>query len=443
MSRRSEVVFWLLMALLASSTPSMGLDASKAPSPIGLADAKKYAVENNAQVLSLRREVEEARAAVSRLSAPFYPVLGVAGGVDSDIAPNEKKTVAVGYAYLNYTAFSGFADVSRRRAAALEVEKAEIKLRRAEFRVGLDVERQFNLHHFKKLAVDLKKEALKTNENHKRAARQKKSAGLASDADLMEFDMREAILLSDIASLEQDILESRVNLKLLLGESLGTAIDPAGSFEHIHLKGSLDDFMALAKKENEAVLVAGREVSQAEAEAKVAGARWFPSVELTGQYGYLDLLYRPKDDSASFRGGALLKFDLFQGFSVVSGQREAQAKRLKAEALLTQQTLSAVAQTEITYRKARATESRVHLEEKNRDRAKLYYEAILSEYKRGMKNSVDMRVGADTLVDATLRAETFKYELIVQKLELERILGVPVTTEVVAGSEGHFAPADR
>lgn len=426
-----------LGAALLFAASSLAADGSRAPSPVSLADAKKYAIDHNAEVLSLRHEVEEARAAASRAVSPFYPTLGVAGGVDSDVAPNEKRTVPVAYAYLSYTVFSGFADAGRSHAAQIDVEKAEIRLRRAEFRVGVEVERQFNLHHFKKIAIALKREALKTNEAHKRAARQKKSAGLASDADLMEFDLREALLGSDIASLEQEILESRVSLKLLLGESLAGAVEPVGRFEHIHLKGSLEDYVALAKKESEAVLVAGRDVARAEAEAKVATARWFPSVELNGQYGYLDLLYRPKDDSASFRGGALAKFDLFSGFSVVSGQREAQAKRLRAEAQLLQQTLSAATQAEIAYRRIRAIESRVHLEEQNRARAERYYQSILSEYKRGVKNSVDMRVAADTLLDATLRAESFKYELVTQKLELERILGVPVTTEVVAGSEGH------
>lgn len=436
MSKRSELLFRLLTAALLFAAPSQAAEVGRTPSPVGLPEAKTYAVEHNALVLSLRREVEERRAAAARARASFYPTLGVAGGVDSDLSRNEKRTVPVGYAYLSYSPFSGFADVGRSRAAAIETEKAEIRLGRAEFRIGLDVERQFNLHHFKKIAIELKKGAVQTNEAHKRAARQKRSAGLASNADLMEFDLREALLLSDIASLEQELEASRVSLKLLLGEPLGSAIEPTGRYEHIHLKGSLGDYLVLAKKESEAVQVARRDVERAEAEAKVAGARWFPSIELTGQYGYLDLLYRPKDDSASFRGGALAKFDLFSGLGVVSEQREAQARRLKAEAQLAQETLSALAQTEIAFRKIRAIESRVHLEEQNQTRAARYYRSILSEYKRGVKNSVDMRVAADTLLDATLRRESFKYELVAERLELERILGAPVMTEAVTESPG-------
>ncbi len=132
-----------------------------------------------------------------------------------------------------------------------------------------------------------------------------------------------------------------------------------------------------------------------------------------------------------------MKFELFSGFDYSAQRAEAEAKRLKLEASLKQELLSARTLVESAYWKFNATEARVHLEEQNVERANRYYKSILSDYKRGVKNSVDMRVAADTLLDAMVRREAYKYELVAQKADLERALGGPVETELKSGAEGH------
>ena len=55
-----------------------------------------------------------------------------------------------------------------------------VRLKHAEFKVGLAVEEQFHLYLFKKMVVGLKTEALKLNESHKGMASKRQGAGMGS-----------------------------------------------------------------------------------------------------------------------------------------------------------------------------------------------------------------------------------------------------------------------
>ncbi len=77
----------------------------------------------------------------------------------------------------------------------------------------------------------------------------------------------------------------------------------------------------------------------------------------------------------------------------------------------------------------RPIEARVHLEERNEVRAQKYYTTVINEYRRGVRNSTDVKVAAEALYDASLRRESFKYEFLNEKILLERTLSGPVLME--------------
>jgi|GEM_PF-2009587 len=405
---------------------SFGVESGSGTS---LEEAKRFAVQNNFEVTSLRKALDETKAQRARLTSQFLPKIGVAGGADSEIA-GERNIGGVGYVYGNLNLFRGFEDSYKVSIADLEVEKAEIRLSRAEFRVGLDIEKEFSRHLFTKIAIDLKRKALEVNEAQKKIARKRQESGLVIDSDMMEFDLRDSLLQSDIASLEQELEAARVNLRRLLGEQIGSAIEPVGELKHWHLKGSLPEYLKRLQEESEPVLVASKDLKIAEIESKLWRSKWMPEVDIETKYGLLPFGDRFEvTTGTSFRGTVLAKFDLFSGFDTVNQRREGEAKRLKLEAQLRNVTLNATSEVETLYRKIKAIEARVHLEEQNETRAKKYHGAVISEYKRGVRNSADVRLAAEVLFDAGLRRQNFKYEFITNRIELERLLGSPASAE--------------
>lgn len=425
---KSNTLMFVFFVTLAPSFSAYGANSAR----VSLEDAKRFAIENNFEVRALRRRLEEVSAQSSRTNVPFFPKVGIAGGVDSQMTQKGNDAAPLGYLYGTYNVFSGFEDTYRSRAAGIETEKASIRLKQGELRVGLEVERQFHLHLFKKRSIEIKTQALELNEIHKGMARQRRGTGLGSEADVMEFDLRDALLRSDLAMLDQELEESRVNLRKLLGEEVGSGIEPVGSLQHRHLKGALADYIKRIPSESEIVTVASRDLAVAETESKIWRSRWLPRVELDVKAGYLPLDSRPQSGGVAVSGQLLAKFDLFTGFDALWERKEREAKRVRSEFELKQGLLNAASQVETAFRKIKAIESRVHFEEQNQHRAKRYYDAVLSEYRRGVKNSADIKVAAEMLFDSTLRWEGYKYEFLNQQVELERVLGGRVEAEVIA-----------
>lgn len=433
----------LLIANIASAvspkpSPSAApKESGSSSSNFSLEQAKKHAILHNFEVLALKSAAEESRALSRRARSAYFPTLGVAGGADSEIYSNGDRAVSVGYIYGNYNLFNGFGDAYRTEVADLEYEKAKVKLERTEFRVGLDVEQVFHLYLFKKGALDLKEEALKLNEKHKKMAFQRKANGMASEADLMEFDLKESILKSDILLLQQELESARAQLKRLLGEEVGAKIEPVGTLQHQHLKGSLMDYVNRIKNESEPVLLSSRSLQAATVESKLWRTKWLPRLDLEVKAGYLPLIERPASGGASLSAMVLAKVDLFSGFDTVSEKQQMEAKRLRSEAELKNSLLSAVTDMEIAYRKIKTIQSRVDLEEQNASRSDRYYKVVLSEYGRGVKNSADLKVAADQVYEVHLRREGYKYDFLNEKLALERALGGKVETDIVQEEHEH------
>ncbi len=418
----------IILSILISQPGGVEAEVSSGTS---LEEAVRFAVHNNFEVASLKRALEEVTAQRARINSRFFPTLGIAGGVDSEIA-NEREVGGVGYLYGNLNLFRGFEDSYRTSISDLEVDKAKIRLARLEFRVGLDVEQQFNRYLFTKLGIDLKRKAWEVNEDQKKLARKRQESGLVVDSDMMEFDLRDSLIQSDIASLEQELEAARVGLKRLLGEEMGAKVEPVGDLKHWHLKNSLPEIIKRVQAQSELTLIAQKDLAIVEYELKLSGSKWLPEMDIETKAGYLPLELRPKEGrGASFRGMLLAKFDLFSGFETVNQKREIEAKRLKLEAQLKNITLTIASEVETLFRKIKAIEARVHLEELNEARANKYHKAIISEYKKGVRNSADVRLAAEVLLDASLRRQTFKYDFFTHKIELERILGERMQIEAM------------
>ncbi len=420
--------FIIIIVLFSSFT----IHAADESMKVGLDDAKKYAVQHNFEVLSLRQAYEEVKARQGKARSAYFPKLGIAGGADTQIKSNAHENAAIGYLYGNYNLFNGLGDSYHSQIASLEAEKAEIRLKRAEFRVGLEVERAFHLYLYKKSVIELKKESVKINETHKRMASNRKRSGLIAESDVMEFDLKDSTLRSDLLLLDQEIEEARTSLKKILGEEVGSRIEPIGSLQHQHLKGSLNDLVKRIKDHSEPVLIGAKDIAIASLETKVAQSKWLPKLDVEVAAGYLPWDLRQVPSGAAMVGGKIvLRMDLFSGFETLYERREAEAKRLKQEAELKTSILSAMIDTENSYRRISTIQARVDLEEENESRARKYYGSIMNEYKRGVKNSADLRVAADGLFEASLKRESFKYEFLNSRLDLERALGGKVETEMI------------
>jgi outer membrane protein TolC len=260
----------------------------------------------------------------------------------------------------------------------------------------------------------------------------KKRSGLAADSDVMEFDLKDATLRSDLLLLDQEIEEARVALKKLLGEEIGSKIEPVGSLQHQHLKGNLLELMKRIKNESEPVQLGAKEVLISSLEAKSIQSKWLPKVDVEVAAGYLPWDLRQVEAGTAMIGGKIVaKLDLFSGFDTLYEQKASIAKRMRQEAELKNILLGAMTDTENAYRRISTIQARVDLEQENESRSRKYYASVMNEYRRGVKNSADLRVAADGLFEASLKRESFKFDFLNSRIDLERALGGKVETETI------------
>lgn len=429
------VVLFCVISMVGSlgfpqSKKLVASEKTEALEKVDLATLKQFAINHNLEVQSLRRTVDEVKAQYERSKSSFYPNLSLATGVEKQVGAVKSQAGSLGYLSLNYNIFSGFGSSRKTQIAGIEAEKAVISLQSAEFKIGLEVEKVFHTVVFKKSALALKLDQLKINDLHRKMASQKRSAGMAVESDVMEFDLSDAFIKSDIVLLEQEIEEARSQLKKLLGDEVGSQVEPVGLLRHEHITRTLKDILEKIEDSSESIKMASQELSIATIQRGSWRSHWLPKVDLEGQTGYLPL-DQSTDSRVISRGTVLLKWNFFDGFDTVYEKREQEFNYLKKNALLKQTVLETVTAAEIAYAKILAIQKRVDLESKNESRAKSYYSSVTSEYRRGIKNSSDLKIAAEGLFDARLRRENFKYEFLLQRLQLEGIVGFQVEAHLM------------
>lgn len=426
----------LCLARLVFATFAGNLVAEEVPQEkIDLGTAKKYAVTHNYGITALRHEMDEIKSRGERTRSPFLPKFGVAGGVEAQNSTQSSEAVPVAYAYGSYNLFNGYRDTYRKDISRDELEKAKINLANAEFLVGLEVEEVFHAYLFKRDLIELKDNEIALNEVHQKLVRQTQLRGANSETDVMEFQLKDSTLKSELVALKQELEDARSNLKRLLGEEIGGNIQPVGKMQHQHIKGSLMEALAKIQSSSQTVKSKATELSIAKTESKIANARWLPEINLEARAGYLNLSERPDGNIPQAAIALVAKMDLYTGGDTHWESKEKLASALKVESQLKDEINDSIRKVEVGYRNLKVIETRADLERDNASFAKRYYNSVLSEYKRGAKNSSDLSNASEKLSQTQARKLSLEFDFIRERIAVEKNLGSTLAIELITQSE--------
>ena len=424
MIKWTQIILINAFALLA--TPSFANGQAK----ITLEDAKRYAIEKNYRIKVLKDDAYAIGAEKGMAKSAFLPRLGVVGGVSSygEVA---KEIGPVAYGYAKYNIFNGYRDQTRKDLADIDFEKAELKLSREKFVIGLDVEKAFHTYIYFNDLIELQNKALSLNNDHKALVNKTKRAGRSSSTDVMEFKLKDAILKSDMELLHQKIEETRTGLKMLLGEEVGSKVTPVGTIQHQHLLGDLMSYLDRIKKTSLPVRMASLDLKESQVRSSTWKSSWLPTVDLEVQAGRFAIESRDEKQETNVSFLLTAKYELFSGFESRYEKKKRYAVLSRDENYLKQNILSSITEMETTYRRLKTIEKRVDLEERNVDRSLAYYHGVTQEYLRGYKNSSDLASAADGYIESRKRKTQFMYDFLMEKLQLERAMGAKVDVEII------------
>lgn len=378
----------------------------------------------------LRISDYEHRATLARLNeerAAFYPTFGLEGGYQKFDSDEENTSGQFGNIFGEYRFDLGLSSYFQFRAAALDLDLARLNRDRIRRQLQWSTETLFSRALYLQESLKIYHAALEQNKNYAQMAKKKKSSGLASDADVIEFDLNNAILRSDMEDLKSQLSEALLDLKIALGIGSDETIELSGPLEHFHISENLQDLTNRLTKTSYQLRQAELEAQKADYLKTAHYGRFLPEISLRATYGRRGM-DEPAGPEETY--SVVARWEIFSGLGDLSGRRHAVAMQEKAKFIKRQTTLHLPGQLESEYKKFMALQNRVDLESQNRLRSQVYLKTVMNEYRRGVKNSADLKSASLQLLESSLRDLKYRYEGIRQKEVLQTLLGDQIHFEV-------------
>lgn len=389
-----------------------------------LAELTQEAIGHNSEIAEAAKSLEAASAQKGKARSPYFPEFGVEGGGETYKSSNSNLSNGYGFAFGRLNLFRGGRDRYGFQIQSREEEFAGVRLGQTKARISREIaSRYYELVYFRE-AIRIKEEALALNQAEVQMAAKRKRAGITSDADVLEFELRDATLRSDLLLLNEDQMAVSRELARLLGRGESTElIAVEGTLGHDHFNRPLEELFKAAVAQREDLNEAKKTYDVASIAHSATLSEWLPKVDAEATYGTLPRRDRILTETPAW--GALVKvtIPLFSGLDSYY-DRQTKAREMERSDLgLTRLGQEVRVQVQNAYARIKAVEARVDLEEKNIERAKRYYDVTLAEYKRGVKNSPDLAGAAERLFDSKLRNLQFRRDFYLARTGVAQAIG--------------------
>lgn len=412
----------LLVALAA-----LGTRAAPAAQAVALDfdDLQRLVRERNLEVAGAERVVAAAGARTGYLRRSYLPV--VAGGAGAErfrTGGYGARSEPYGSAEARLNLFRGGRDaleegvLESRRVAAQAASEATLSAELLQARrtywtlVGL------------RETLGVLAQGVERTEENLQAAEKRIKAGLAGETDRLEFQIHRSQLKEELESVSHETVLVQISLAALLGLPVETRFATTESIPHVHDEALLSESYEPGAHPEVRSLRA--------AQASAAGQRrqserwWTPSVELYGGHALYTLRERDyldrslRDDSYA---GARLSLALFDG---LASRRESLAQARQAEGYgkqAEQRSLAVRARVERAKEEMKHLHELIHNGEERLEQGKRYLASVFDEYRRGVKNSIDVLGASQRYLGFQRQYVERRRDYQSAKAELQAILG--------------------
>lgn len=364
------------------------------------------ALSNNLDIKMSEKVLGTANAQTLNL----FPSLSLEGGPQASKYNLEKNSGVSLYGKLQWNLFRGGRDFAERSLLEVKYKLAKAELESAKSKVARDAAKLYYEMLFILESIALKKTAIEMNRDQMKMAVSKKASGFISGADVIEFELREATLRSDLKQLQWEQESISRDFAVLLGRS-----ETPGLVVQGHLLRDLPQLdraaiIAKAVETNPELFRAKQGIELSSKAVAISKSEFLPSIDLLAKYGKISTEEKVFSERDNYTAGVLVSFPLFSGFSSVNALKAATFEGERAELERKQKEASLYSEMDKLFSRLGAIKERMDLEEKSLGRSEEYYKITASEYKRGVKNSPDMVTASERLLEAKIRNLEFRKE---------------------------------
>lgn len=384
----------------------------------------KEAETQNLDIKEAESQLKSSEALASAQYGRLMPQLSVEGGPQSTKFDDEKNSGTTIYGKAEWNLYRGGKDSSELDKAKIKSDLDRKKYEAIKSKVIREVSRVYYELLFLIEGTDLKQKAIEMNQEQMKLAKLKKSSGFTSSADVIEFELREATLNSDLKMLSQVISEKSRELSVLLGRTDSSV--PSLVKGHLTREASTtlnkDVILSRAKESNIEIAESQAELKISEKDAAIAKSGYLPSLDLEAKYGKIANEEKVFADNNNYSVMLKVSIPLFSGLETMNQTKSARSAVVARDAAASRKGLTVMAETENLFSQLSTLTERLNLEEKNLSKSEEYYKITLGEYRRGVKNSPDMVGASERLLEARIRNLEYRKDYYLTKLKIYELV---------------------
>jgi outer membrane protein len=388
----------------------------------------QHSLKNHPQGKILKSKVNEIEFAIKKLKSSYYPELSaIVGGErrqaaqDSSIDTN--RFVAELRVKYNLFRFNKSADEVMALEKVLEKQSLDFNWWKENLHREMKAQNTIAQGLSEKLRI-LDRE-LETNSFLKKSVQKRRKSGLIGESDLQDIELRKNQILTSSNDLKEELDHSMDKLRKLTFIEHSDTIKIEGDLPHYHYNLEFDQLKNKAKKNN-IHIKRSKYLKEAQLnELNKANKNYLPEVNLSGRYGRMRIDEQYVNGTNQNEGlvGIYVNIPLFSGGSKKSTRQIYEEKfqqRLQQAKLHENNEI-----IELTHKfeLLEKVHRKVDLLEDGLKRGQSYFQNVMTEYKRGIKNSLDLVSARDRLVNLNMNLIEAKTKYIITLLNIEELTG--------------------
>lgn len=384
----------------------------------------KEAETQNLDIKEAEGQLKTSEALASSQYGRLMPQLSIEGGPQSTKFDDEKNSGTTVYGKAEWNLYRGGKDSSELDKAKIKSDLDRKKYEAIKSKVVREISRVYYELLFLLEGSDLKEKAIEMNQEQMKLAKLKKSSGFTSNADVIEFELREATLNSDLKMFSQVIAEKSRELSVLLGrkDSSIPSLVKGHLVRETATTLSKENVLSRLKDNNIEIAEAQAEFKMSEKDVSIAKSGFLPSLDLEAKYGKIANEEKVFNDKDNYSVMLKLSVPLFSGLETMNQTKSARSAVVARDAAASRKGLSVVAKTGNLFSQLSTLTDRLNLEEKNLSKSEEYYKITLGEYRRGVKNSPDMVGASERLLEARIRNLEYRKDYYLTKLRIYELV---------------------
>lgn len=372
-------------------------------------------ISSNQELKSLQQDIAAKDSMKKSTYSPFLPSINAVGGLARVKTDEEDDKGKLGYLQGSANLFAGFKDRANFDIQTQNLELArlnyEIRLRSAREELTEVLTSMIGIHQLEKI-LD---EEFKITQTQKQMAARKVGAGLTSEVDNYEFNLRESEIEIQRRSISREHEAVHQKLNALFAQEI---LDKDLESLAFATTGTLAKEVNLTSFENHPLVRKAKIEEQiANSEKTSASSEFLPKIDLNYSFGRLT----PTEDEVKYNESEvalLVTIPLFSGFDTYHKRKSAVATLAAKEHAKNQVILNVKSQFEQLKSRTKELVELYKIIDKKLLIAEKYYNITLSEYKRGVKNSPDLVGATERYFDSKKKKIEIQKELELVQVQL-------------------------